>query len=209
MRYLFRIYACQNETMKTLSPHGATIVDEAVAVAIINFCLFGDTAKPLRTTLAALRTRARRAMHPPPQQVTEIANIQLLDEVMLRKPTTPQDSQVTPTPTKPVKNTPYLWQPRRGLSFPRGLCYLTAVQEHNWPHATVELGYYPTVQALLCSPYVEKFSGYLVEQEPGLYHMKGRFVRGAITLFSARSKWRVGAHLPGRPHPGHNAGYPQ
>ena len=39
--------------------------------------------------------------------------------------------------------------------------------------------------------------------------MKGRFVRGAITLLSAKSSWKVGAHLPNRPHPGHNAGYPQ
>jgi len=194
--------------MKTISPLGAVIVDEAKAVAIINYCLFGSqpqkpTAKPrIKSPKRAKKARASRPpVAPKPVKCP-------LDDIVLRKrerpwKPTPQVTQPRPTVTKP------LWQPRRGLSFPRGLCYLMAVQEHNWPSATVELGYYPTVTELLNSPLVEKFSTFLVEQEPGLYHMKGRFVRGAIALFSAKSSWKVGASIPNRPHPGHNAGYPQ
>jgi len=39
--------------------------------------------------------------------------------------------------------------------------------------------------------------------------MVGQFVRGATTLLRAESPWKVGAHIPNRPHPSHNAGYPQ
>jgi len=65
------------------------------------------------------------------------------------------------------------------------------------------------VADLLCSPLVEKFSTFLVEQAPGLYHMVESGVQGAMSLYSAKSSWKVGAHMPNRPHPGHNAGYPQ
>jgi len=158
--------------MKTLSPVGATLVDEAKAVAIINFCLFGAEA-----TRPALPPRPKTIKQPrkaAPQKTPALPVKCPLDDVVLRKYTAPKAiTQVTPTPARKVRA---LWQPRDGLSFPRGLCYLMAVQEHNWPSATVELGYYPTVTDLLCSPLVEKFSTFLVEQAPGLYHMKGRFV---------------------------------
>jgi len=197
--------------MKTKSPLGATIIDEAKAIAIINYCLFGpaQARPPLRKSSTPVRRR--KPARTPAAPVTIPASPCPLDNVVLRKHTNPRTA--TPvtrtTALKTKRPVPTLWQPRKALSFPRGLCYLLAVQEHNWPSATVELGYYPTVTDLLCSPLVEKFSTYLVEQSPGLYHMKGRFVRGAITLFQAMSQWKVGAHLPHRPHPGHNAGYPQ
>jgi len=191
--------------MKTLTLLGATIVDEAKAVAIINFCLFGGhQTRPVKPP-APIRRKKRMTRVP---QVTPTRPAPCpLDNVVLRKRAAPPaPKQVT---QRCAQTTQPLWQPRQGLSFPRGLCYLLAVQEHNWPSATVELGYYPTVTDLLCSPLVEKFSTFLVEQAPGLYHMKGRFVRGAITLFRAESTWKVGAHLPSRPYPGHNAGYPK
>jgi len=194
--------------MKTVSLLGAVIVDEAKAVAIINYCLFGSQPrKPTTLPRPKPQRRAKKARTPRPPLAPKPTKCPL-DGFVFRKheyprAPAPQVTQPRPTVAKP------LWQPRRGLSFPRSLCYLLAVQEHNWPSATVELGYYPTVTELLNSPLVEKFSTYLVEQEPGLYHMKERYVRGAITLFSAKSSWKVGASLPGRPHPGHNAGYPQ
>ena len=192
--------------MKTLSPLGATLVDEAKAVAIINYCLFGDQPRklspPPRPRMPK-RTKKAQAPRPTPKPVRCP-----LDDIVFRKHKIHQAPAKQITYAHPAVARP-LWQPRRGLSFPRGLCYLQAVQEHNWPSATVELGYYPTVTNLLCSPLVEKFSTFMVEQTPGLYHMEGRFVRGAISLFSAKSSWKVGAHLPNRPHPGHNAGYPQ
>jgi len=184
-------------------------VDEAKAVAIINYCLHGSTqARP--TTRKIFRPKKKKKPTPVSATPTtyDAANCPLKD-VVLRKCDATRERKAEAQVPKPKRHVPTLWQPRRNLSFPRGLCYLLAVQEHNWPSATVELGYYPIVTDLLCSPLVEKFSTYLVEQSPGLYHMKGRFVRGAITLFQAVSSWKVGAHLPHRPHPGHNAGYPQ
>jgi len=189
--------------MKTVSLLGATLVDEAKAIAIIDYCLFGPAqARPtLRKGFTPMRWKKPTRTSTAP--VTTPASPCPLDNVVLRKHTTPRAAAPVTRTTAPKTKCPIptLWQPRKALSFPRGLCYLLAVQEHNWPSATVELGYYPTVTDLLCSP--------LVEQSPGLYHMKGRFVRGAITLFQAKSQWKVGAHLPHRPHPGHNAGYPQ
>jgi len=192
--------------MKATSLLGATIVDEAKAVAIINYCLFGE--QPTRTKQCAAPLRKKKRVTTRASPVTQPRPTKCpLDEVVLRKHApVPITGQRTPDMKKEA---PVLWKPRQGLSFPRGLCYLVAVQEHNWPSATVELGYYPTVTKLLSSPLVEKFSAYLVEQAPGLYHMKDRFVRGAITLLRAVSSWQVGAQLPSRPHPSHNAGYPQ
>jgi len=192
--------------MKTVSLLGATLVDEAKAVAIINYCLFGTTLQRPKLPLPRPK-RAKQPKKPVSQKAPAVAVKCPLDDVVLRKRTSPTVvQQVTPTPARKI---PVLWRPRAGLSFPSGLCYLVAVQEHNWPSATVELGYYPTVTNLLCSPLVEKFSAFLVEQAPGLYHMGGHFVRGALSLYSANSSWKVGAYLPNRPHPGHNAGYPQ
>jgi len=197
--------------MKTKSLLGASIVDEAKAIAIIDYCLHGPT-QPRPAVRGKLRLlRKKKATRAVARPVTNPITTCPLDNVVLQKhaaprATTPVTRAPAPTHKRPAHA---LWQPRQGLSFPRGLCYLLAVQEHNWPSATVELGYYPTVTDLLCSPLVEKFSTYLVEQSPGLYHMKGRYVQGAITLFHARSSWKVGAHMPHRPHPGHNAGYPQ
>jgi len=192
--------------MKTLPPLRAMIVDEAEAVAIIDYCLFGTCELRPRAVRPARAKKTRRAGHPTPPQVTPLANVHVLDIVVLRKHA---QAQTPPVTTERVKEIPALWQPCRGLSFPSGLCYLQAVQEHNWPSATVELGKFPSVSALLCSLLVEKFSGFLVEQRPGLYHMVGQYVAGATTLFHAQPLWAVGAHLPNRPHPGHHAGYPQ
>jgi len=189
---------------------GANLVDKAKAVAIINYCLFGPqppkpaTQSPPKMKKKKPKQAAREAPALKPKTCP-------LDNVVLRKRDSAQGKKPIKQAHEPAHKRPAaaLWQPCQGLSFPRGLCYLLAVQEHNWPSATVELGYYPTVTDLLCSPLVEKFSTYLVEQSPGLYHMKGRFVRGAITLLQAKSLWKVGTHLPHRLHPGHNAGYPQ
>ena len=191
--------------MTTTSLLGATLVNEANAVAIINYCLFGATLR--RPAPQPHSRRAKRPKKPMPQKTPALPIRCPLDDVVLRKHTSPKVTpQVTPAPAREI---PVLWRPRTGLSFPPGLCYLMAVQEHNWPSATVELGYYPTVTDLLCSPLVEKFSTLLVEQAPGLYHMVESGVRGAMSLYSAVSSWKVGAHIPNRPHPGHNAGYPQ
>jgi len=193
--------------MKTLSLLGAALVDEPGAVAIINYCLFGASPRgPSSSTLPPPR-RPKQPKKPAPRRAPAVPVYCPLDDVVLRKHASPKVTpQVTNAPTREV---PTLWRPRKGLKFPQGLCYLTAVQEHNWPSATVELGYYPTVTNLLCNPLVEKFAAFVVEQAPGLYHMDSRPMRGAISLYSAVSSWAVGAHIPNRPHPGHNAGYPQ
>jgi len=156
--------------MKTTSLLGATIVDEAKAVAIINYCLFGERPAHTKQSVTPLRKKKRVTTRTTP--VTQPRPTKCpLDDVVLRKHTPPPtNKQVT---NKRITETRPLWQPRQGLSFPRGLCYLLAVQEHNWPSATVELGYYPTVTDLMNSPLVEKFSTYVVEQLLGLYHMKG------------------------------------
>jgi len=193
--------------MAALSPLGATLVSEAEAVAIINYCLFGAAPQRPAPSPPTLPKRAKRPKKPMPQTAPTVPTKCPLDDVVLRKRTSSGFTQ--PVTTAPAREIPGLWRPRSGLKFPQGLCYLTAVQEHNWPSATVELGYYPTVTDLLCSPLVEKFSAFVVEQAPGLYHMEGRFLRGAMSLYSAKPSWKVGAYLPHRPHPGHNAGYPQ
>ena len=193
--------------MKTASLLGATLVDEATAIAIIDYCLFG--ALPQRPTCSPLPhpRRAKRPRKPVPQKIHTVPTRCPLDDVVLWKHTSPKvTSQVTSAPAREI---PTLWRPRAGLTFPDGLCYLNAVQEYNWPSAVVELGYYPAVVDLLNSPLVEKFSTFLVEQTPGLYHMDGSYSRGGMSLYSAKPSWKVGAHLPNRPHPGHNAGYPQ
>jgi len=193
--------------MRTVSPLGATLVDEATAVIIINFCLFGASTQRPAPPSPPRPKRARKPKRPIPRNAPAAPVNCPLDDVVLRKRTSPKViPQVTPAPSREI---PTLWRPRAKLSFPPGLCYLLAVQEHHWPSATVELGYFPSVTDLLCSPLVEKFSTFLVEQAPGLYHMEAHAVQGALSLYSARSSWKVGAHMPNRPHPGHNAGYPQ
>jgi len=193
--------------MKTISLLGATLVDEAKAVAIIDYCLFGAAPRrPAQTPLPRPK-RSKRPKKPLSQMAPSVLARCPLDDVVLRERTSPKvPRQVITLPTREI---PALWRPRNGLSFPKGLCYLLAVQEHNWPSATVELGYYPTVTDLLCSPLVKKFSTFLVEQAPGLYHMEERPSQGAMSLYVAKPSWKVGAHLPNHPHPGHNAGYPQ
>ena len=190
--------------METLSPLGALIVNEARAVAIIDYCLFGEQTPRTVRPVKQVRKKKRAAKHVT-QVTSQRPNMRPLDDDILRM-YTPSNTSM---PDATAKEAQPLWQPRRGLTFPRGLCYLQAVQEHNWPSATVELSYYPSVTQLLNNPLVEKFSTFLVEQAPGLYHMTGRYISGAVALFSAVSSWKVGAHLPSRPHPGHNAGYPQ
>ena len=148
--------------MTVTSLLGAVIVDEAKAVAIINYCLFGSQPrKPAPTTSPRSSRRAKRIRTPQPAPKPvkcPLDDVVLWKRALPRAPT-PQVTQAHPTVAKS------LWLPRRGLSFPRGLCYLQAVQEHNWPSAVVELGYYPTVNDLLNNPLVEKFSTFLVPQE--------------------------------------------
>ena len=197
-------------TMKTTSLLGATLVDEAKAVAIINYCLFGpqpswptSAVKTTRPTMVKKKRSGKRT-----QQPSQVAARKCpLEDVVLQKRDAP--------PSPPVIHVPYTraankWRPRANLKLPAGLCYLTAVREQDWPAAVTELGYYPSVGALLSSPHlVAGYCAMVIEQVPGVYHMVDKFTVGITTLSLANQHWVVGAHLPNRPHPGHNAGYPQ
>ena len=194
--------------MKTTTPLGAVIVDEAKAIAIINYCLFGPLpawpSKKTRPTMAKKKKRVARSPPPVPPPATEKCP---LANVVLRKRDTPS---AAPTTHVPYTRTSKKWRPREGLKFPAGLCYLIAMEEQNWPTTVSDLGYYPLVGTLLNSPHlVTEYCAMIEEQSPGLYHMVDRFSTRVTTLFLANRSWVVGAHLPGRPHPGHNAGYPQ
>ena len=158
--------------MRAISLQGVTLVNEAEAVVIIDYCLFSQqTLKAVDMAHPWLRKHLKHNNKQQPMITT--SKCPLDDVVLWKYIPTQMAKQVTKVPTR---NALALWQPQQGLSFPRGLCYLLAVQEHNWPSAMVELGYYPTVADLQCSHLVEKFSTFLVEQQPGLYHMKGQFV---------------------------------
>jgi len=190
--------------MKTRSLLGATLVDEAKAIAIIDYCLFGPQQAHAHRRVP-VKLAKRRSARKPATQVTPPTLKCPLDDVMLRK----RDPTLSATPVIHVPMPRNTWRPLPHIKFPAGLCYLAAVRGSNRQAAVEALGHYPTVSALLACPLLES-SGYLLtEQGNGLYHMVTRYILGATTLFMARSTWKVGAQMPHRPHPGHNAGYPQ
>jgi len=190
--------------MKTKSLLGAIIVDEAKAVTIIDYCLHG----PVQTRPATYRKLAplrKRKSHAKTTQVTHPPAACPLDDIVLRKREAPvADIPVIHDPLP--KNT---WRPLPNVRFPAGLCYLATVRGANRQATIDALGLYPSVWALINCPLLEQSGYLLVEQAQGLYHMVTRYTPGAVTLTMARSSWKVGAHIPHRPHPGHNAGYPQ
>jgi len=191
--------------MKTRSLLGATIIDEAKAVAIIDYCLHGpQQTHPVKVTKFTA-IRKKKPCRAQAKQVTLTPAACPLDNVVLWKHTVPKaDILVIHVPLP--KNT---WRPLANVKFPAGLCYLAAVKGSN-REATVEaLSLYPTVWALISCPLLERSGYLLVEQAEGLYHMVTRYTSGAMMLFMAKSSWKVGAYLPHRPHPSHNAGYPQ
>jgi len=58
--------------MKTLSPHGAVLVDEAKVIAIINYCLFGDTGRrPVPQAIARIK-KAKQNTRAPLHLVTPL-----------------------------------------------------------------------------------------------------------------------------------------
>jgi len=195
----------QKYAMKTRSLLGATLVDEAKAVAIIDYCLHGPPQARPATNVMFRIARKKKPCRVQAKQVTHTTTACPLDEVVLRKHTTSQTNiPVTHVPLP--KNT---WHPLTNIKFPAGLCYLAAVRGSNRQAVVDALGYYPTVWALINYPLLEQSGYLLVEQANGLYHMVTKYTSGTMTLTMARSSWKVGAHLPHRPHPGHNAGYPQ
>jgi len=182
-----------------------TTVDKVKAVAIINYCLHGPPQTHPTTTTKLTAVRKRKPCNVQTKQVTRITVACPLDDVVLRKHEQPQ----TPTPvihTPMPKNT---WRPLANVKFLAGLCYLTAIKGSNRQAVVEALGLYPTVWALINCLLLEHSGYLLVEQATGLYHMVTSYTSGAMTLTMARSSWKVGVHLPHRPHPGHNAGYPQ
>jgi len=191
--------------MRTKSLIGVTLVDEATAVAIIDYCLHGPTWTHPTASKKFTPMRKKKPASARTTLVTRPTTPCPLDNVVLRKHATPpQDVPVihVPRPT----NT---WRPLPNIKFPAGLCYLAAVRGANRQAAVDALGYYPSVWTLINSPLLEKTGYLLVEQTEGLYHMVTKYTTGAMTLTMARSSWKVGAHMPHRLHPGHNAGYPQ
>jgi len=69
--------------MKSLSLLGATLVDEAEAVAIINYCLFG--AEALRPATPTRPKLAKRPKKNPPRKVPTVPTKCPLDDIVLRK----------------------------------------------------------------------------------------------------------------------------
>lgn len=126
---------------------------------------------------------------------------------MLQKHTPPQKE--IPVCAIPLANTRAAWRPIHGTKFPAGLCYLATVRGANRQAAVEALSHFPTVAELMKSPLIERTGTLLVEQAPSLYHMVTKYTSQATTLFLACSNWKVGVHLPDRPHPGHHAGHPQ
>jgi len=195
----------QLNTMRSKSPLGATIVDEATAVAIINYCLHGPAQARPTTHKKFVPLRKRKPVKAKKTPVTYPTVACPLDDIVLRKHAVPQ--QNIPVIHIPLpKNT---WRPLPNIKFPAGLCYLAAVRGANRQAVVDALGYYPLVWALINCPFLEQSGYLLVEQAEGLYHMVTKYTIGAMMLTMARSSWKVGAHLPHRPHPGHNTGYPQ
>jgi len=178
--------------MKSKSLLGAGLVDEAKAIAIIDYCLHGPPqAHPAgKTNFRAMRRKKSCSAHA--QQVTLSTATCPLDDIVLRKHVPPQEPVlVIHVPLR--RNT---WRPLAGIKFPAGLCYLAAVKGSNRQAAVEALGLYPTVWALINCPLLKQSGYLLVEQADGLYHMVTRYTSGAMTLNMARSSWKVGAHLP-------------
>jgi len=191
--------------MKTKSLLGATLVDEAKAVAIIDYCLHGPTLTRPTACKKFVPMRKKKLSHAKITPVTCPTTTCPLDDVVLQKHDAPQaDIPVIYVPMPRATR-----HPLPNIKFPTGLCYLAAVRGADRPAAVDTLGLYPSVWALINSPLLMSSGYLLVEQAEGLYHMVTRYTTGAVTLALARLSWKVGAHLPHRPHPGHNAGYPQ
>jgi len=191
--------------MKTKSLLGATLVDEAKAVAIIDYCLHGPLQQRRDMTQKYRVIRQKKPCRKQANPVTNTTASWPLDEVVLRKYTAPP----VHIPVIHVPMPKNIWRPLANVKFPAGLCYLAAVRGSNRQAAVKALGFYPMVWALINCPLLEQSGYLLVEQAKGLYHMVTKYTIGAMTLRMARSSWKVGAHLPHQPHPGHNAGYPQ
>jgi len=178
--------------MRTKSPLGATLMDEATAVAIIDYCLHGPAQARPTTYKKFVPLRKKKPSSVKKTPVTYPATPCPLDAVVLQKHAVPRkEPPVIHVPLP--KNT---WRPLPNIKFPAGLCYLAAVRGANRQAAVDALGLYPTVWALINCPLLEHSGYLLVEQAEGLYHMVTKYTTGAMTLTMARSSWKVGAHLP-------------
>jgi len=184
--------------MTTRSLLGACIVNEAKAVAIIDYCLHGP--QPPKPQVAVKRI-ARRKKSPRAAAPTVTARPCPLDDVVLeKKPLTRREPpQAPPRATILVTNEQRLslWRPFKHPGFLPGLCYLAAVQGHNVPRAVETLGFYPTVNALRNSPLVEQHCAFVTKQHfGGVCHLVTTWSPQHTTLFLAPGYWRVGAQVP-------------
>ena len=162
---------------------------------LIDFILFGHTpahiAPAARSTRYPKRTRPRRPPVTRPDSKYDAGNNEFFRSIVLRKrPVRIALSPVTPTHARHHSASRKLAQ---NPSFPRGLCYLLGVAPANRGAAMLQLGSYPTVNALLGSWLFNPSTVHLVPQRVGLFHAVSDPTASSIPVTLCNGDWNVGA----------------
>ena len=168
---------------------------EAEAVRLIDIILFGHTPARIIPTAHPARRQRRARSHRPlvtrPDNIYNAGNDDFFRSIVLRK----RPVRVAPSPVTPVytRRRPAPSNKTQSPSFPRGLCYLVGVAPANRGDAMLQLGSYPTVNALLNSWLFNPSSVHLVPQRVGLFHAVTFPTDTSIPVTLCNGDWNVGA----------------
>ena len=186
---------------------------EAEAARLIDIILFRHpTAHITPAARAPRRPKRARAHHPSgtrPNARYTASNDDFFGSIVLKK----RPVHITPPPVTPApaRRRPAANIVARSPSFPHGLCYLLGVKPADRSAAMLQLGSYPTVNALLNSWLFNPSSIYLIPQRIGLFHAVDSPTETSIPVTMCNGDWNVGAdeEFPRLPrHPRHDMGPP-
>ena len=170
-------------------------LSEAEAVRLIDLILFGHadaliTRSP-RTPRRPRHTRVQRSTRVCVDDKYTAGNDEFFRTIVLKK----HPARVTQAPTTPAPLRTRTASPKQAQcpSFPRGLCYLVGVEPANRGAAMLQLGSYPTVDALLNSWLFSPSSVHLIPQRVGLFHAVTQPTNSSIPVTLCNGDWNVGA----------------
>ena len=181
-------------------------LSEAEAVRLINLIMFGHTAAPIArpayTPLRRRRMRAPRSSNTRMDDIYSAGNDEFFRTIVLKK--RPARRPATPAAPSHTHRHAAAPKPAPCPSFPRGLCYLVGVAPADRGAAMLQLGSYPTVNALLNSWLFSPSKVHLIPQRVGLFHAVDSPTETSIPVTLCNGDWNVGAdhdfpYLPRHP----------
>ena len=170
-------------------------LSEAEAVRLIDLIMFGHVTAQITCSPRAPRRPRRARIHRSAREHVDdkytAGNDEFFRTIVLRQ----RPARVAPAPAAPAPLRQRATPPKQAQSppFPHGLCYLVGVEPADRGAAMLQLGSYPTVNALLNSWLFNPSSVHLIPQRVGLFHAVTQPTDSSIPITLCNGDWNVGA----------------